>query len=57
MRKARRQGDRPDQGLTFFMTEVLREGSCAGVVASLRKRLQGSGCGTPRSWEWEELGG
>lgn len=54
--------DRPDQGLAFFMTEVLRKGSCAGVLVSLRKRLHGSGRGTPsggvpRPWGWEELGG
>lgn len=32
------------------MTEILREGSWAEVVVSLRKRLRGGEYGPPRSW-------
>lgn len=52
MRKAWGWRDRPDQGLAFFMTEILREGSWAEVV-SLRKRLRGRECGAARILEWE----
>ena len=45
MRKAWGWRDRPDQGLALFMTVILREGSWAEVVVSLRKRLQGGECG------------
>lgn len=35
------------------MTEVLREGSWAEAVVSLRKRLQGCKCGAAQVLEWE----
>lgn len=53
MRKAWGWRDRPDQGLTFFMTEILREGSWAEVVVSLRKRLWGGEYGAAQVLEWE----